>query len=191
MGASKTLAVLIAPGFNMAATMSFIDPFRAVNYLAGEPLYLWRLVHTEAEPPRASNGARLDAARYDDAADAPDYGVVSTSWRPELTYDRIRPIIRRWRRHGSELIGVDTGGFVLAAAGVLAGRRATVHYEHIDAFAETYGDVEVTEELFTIDGPCATTCGGGAATDLALHLIGRDLSAADANAAARYLFHER
>lgn len=187
----KSITILVANGYNMSATISFLDPFRAANYLAGEKIYHWRVAHAEAAPPTASNGLALAASPLGDGEGAPDIGVVSTSWTPERTYQTLAPILRRWSRHGAAIAGLDTGAFVVAAAGLASGRRITVHYEHIDALAETFPDVEVSEDLYVIDGPILTASGGGAATDLALQVVRRDLGEALANAVARYLFHER
>ena len=188
---AASISVLLAPGYNMAATLAFIDPFRAANYLSGAPFYRWALFGVGDGAPRASNGLTIDVQPLAEAAAPPDYGVVSTSWTPEMSYGALAPVIRRWARHGTRLVGLDTGAFALADAGVLDGRRATAHYEHIDAFAETFPRVVVSEDLHTADGPVFTASGGGGATDLALRIIGDEHGAALANAAARYLFHER
>ena len=187
----RAIAVITAPGFNMAATTGFIDAFRACNYLAGEPLFSWTVSHVGQDVPVASNGMALQSTAVSTSVKSPDIGVISTSWTPEDAYGAMTPILRRWARFGSALVGLDTGAFVLAEAGLLTGRRATVHYEHIDAFAEMYPDVEATEDLYTIDGPRMTAAGGVAATDLALQIVRVEAGEALANAAARYIFHER
>lgn len=186
-----TIAILTAPGFNMATTTGFIDAFRACNYLAGEPLFAWSVSHVGKDAPVASNGLSFSSAPVSPSAKPPGIGVVSTSWTPEQAYDAATPILRRWARFGTTLVGLDTGAFVLAEAGLMAQRRATVHYEHIDAFAEMYPKVQTTEDLYTIDGPRMTAAGGVAATDLALQIVKMEAGEALANAAARYIFHER
>jgi transcriptional regulator GlxA family with amidase domain len=92
---------------------------------------------------------------------------------------------------GAFVAGIDTGAFILADARLLDGHRATVHYEHIDSFQEEYPSIEVVEDLFVVDGKFGSCCGGAASLDFALHLV-RNAAGIDlANAAARYLFHER
>lgn len=186
------IVLVVAEGFNMAASMALLDPFRAANYLAGSALFRWRIVSVAGGSVRASNGAALGTRTLAEADGVPALAVVSTSWTPEAAYGPpLDAALRRWARHGAWLGGLDTGAFVLAAAGLLKGARATVHYEHIDAFAELYPDTAVSEDLYVIDGPRLSCCGGGAAVDLALQVVRQVAGPALANAAARYLFHER
>ena len=96
----------------------------------------------------------------------------------------------RWARAGATLGALDTGAFILAEAGLLKGKRATTHYEHIDSLKELYAEADVTEDLFVFDGKLITCCGGSAAMDFALHVIRSMHGDSLANAAARYLFHQ-
>ncbi len=187
---TTTLIIIIAPGYNMAATIGFIDAFRACNYLAGDQVFRWSVRYIGDVPPTASNGMALQSEALVTAS-PPEIGVVSTSWTPEAAYQPLTPVLRRWARFGAALIGLDTGAFVLAKAGLMDGRRATVHYEHIDAFGEMFPKVQTTENLYTIDGPRMTAAGGAAATDLALQIVRMKAGEALANASARYIFHER
>ena len=185
------IALIVAPGFNLAATTAFVDPFRAANYLDGRPLFRWRLLSAAGGETRASNGFAVATAPLAEA-ETPDLGIVSTSWTPELhAGGAVAATLRRWDRFGAALGGLDTGAFVLAAAGLLSGRRATTHYEHIDSLAELHPDIAVSEALYVVDGDRLTAAGGAAAGDLALQLLRALRGAALANAAARYVFHDR
>ncbi|MEM1382763.1 MAG: GlxA family transcriptional regulator [Pseudomonadota bacterium] len=186
------IALCVTPRFNMAATIGFLDAFRAANYLRGAPLYRWVLVAAEAGPVTASNGLSVTADGLGAVKGVPDLAVVSSSWTPEAYGGPpLDAALRRWARFGAALGAIDTGAFVLAAAGLLSGRRATVHYEHLDAFAELYPEVEASEELYVIDGDRLSTCGGGASVDLGLQVVRATEGEALANAAARYVFHDR
>lgn len=119
-----------------------------------------------------------------------DLVVVSSSWTPEThSTPPLHAALWRWARQGASLGALDTGAFILARAGLLEGRRATVHYEHIDAFGEMFPDVEVSEDLFVFDGNRLTCCGGSAAVDFALQIIRGLHGDRLADDAARYLFH--
>ncbi len=188
MTAPVRISVLVTPYFNLAATTAFIDPFRVANYLSGKALYSWSFASLGGGPVAASNGMTVETARA--TRTAPQFGVVSSSWTPEAVQGRdMSDLLSAWARGGARMIGLDTGAFVLAGAGLLKGRRATVHYEHIDALAELYPDTQVTEALYEVDGARLTCAGGTACTDLALELVRDAQGAGLANRVARYVFH--
>ena len=66
-----------------------------------------------------------------------------------------------------------------------------MHYEHIASFRELFPRVEITEDLYVIDGTRVTCCGGTASSDLALEMIRVRDGIDVANSAARYIFHDR
>jgi AraC family carnitine catabolism transcriptional activator len=186
------LLVVVTPNFNMSATIGFIDPFRASNYLDGRVHFRWKIVSAEGGDCVASNGLSLPTrALAEVQGEHCDIVVVSSSWAPE-TYSTtsLHTALRNWGRQGCTLGALDTGAFILAEAGLLEGRRATVHYEHLDALIELYPSVEASEELFVFDGNRITCCGGSASVDLGLHLIRSIHGDVLANAAARYIFHQ-
>ncbi|WP_250038207.1 GlxA family transcriptional regulator [Paractinoplanes maris] len=119
---------------------------------------------------------------------APDTVVVPGG---EGTRD-LDPAIVRWlRAHASEVrrvVSVCTGAFLLAEAGLLAGRRATTHWRVCGTLARRYPDVLVDPEpIFVRDGPIATSAGVTAGIDLALALVEEDLGREVALTIARHL----
>lgn len=190
----QNIAVLAVPNFNAMATFAFLDPFRAANYLSNETLYRWRLFALGDGLVPASNGIGIASEPLAALKDwKADMGVVSASWTPERFYREEAVIgpIRRWGRLGIPICGLDTGGFLIAQAGLIGSGRATAHYEHIDAFQEVFPDAACTEDLYVADGRVLTCGGGVAAVDLALHLIRARYGDALANGAARYVLHDR
>ncbi|MFD3439955.1 GlxA family transcriptional regulator [Streptomyces sp. NPDC058685] len=96
--------------------------------------------------------------------------------------------VRAAHERGARLVSLCTGAFVLAAAGVLDGRRATTHWEHTAALAARYPRVEVDPDVLYIDDRTVLTSAGKAAgMDLCLHIVTADHGAAVANALARRL----
>lgn len=185
------LLILVTPSFNLAATTAFIDPFRAANYLEGLTRFRWVLASAPGGPCVASNGLVVETQKLGDIQSDPfDIVVMSASWTPETgRTPQLLASLRKWARAGSIIGALDTGAFILADAGLLSGRRATVHYEHIDAFKELHGDIDVAEDIFVRDEKRFTCCGGIASADMALHIIRESSGDALANAAARYIFH--
>lgn len=186
------LLIIVTPSFNLAATMAFIDPFRAANYLDGATHFRWTLASSE-KTCRASNGVKIETQELEFLAnDAFDIVVISSSWTPETaSTPTLLAALRKWARRGSIMGGLDTGAFILADAGLLSGRRATVHYEHIDALKELHPDIDVSEDIIVRDEKGFTCCGGMAAADMALHVIASSVGDEFANAAARYVFHPK
>ena len=187
------LGMVLLPGFNGMAAHAFIDPFRAANYLRGTTLYDWPLLSVDGGTVAGSNGFSIaDTHRIESLAEQLDFVIVNASFSPERF--REGPLfswLRRQARMGVTVCGIDTGAFVLAEAGLLKGKRAAVHYDHIAAFRELFPDVGMDESLYVIDGDRLTCCGGMAAADMALEVIRLQQGLDLANAASRYVFHER
>jgi len=75
-----------------------------------------------------------------------------------------------WRR-GRMVGGLCTGAYALAQAGILKGRRFTMHWDNTTAFSENFPDLEPSRQVFSIDDRVMTCAGGVAAADLMLKLI--------------------
>lgn len=124
-----------------------------------------------------------------DAADRADTVIVPNRPDPEVDpAPAVLAAVRRAAARGARLVGLCTGAFVLAAAGVLDGRRATAHWRWADAFRARFPDVRLEPDvLFVDDGDVLTSAGSAAALDLCLHVVRRDDGAEVANAVSRRL----
>jgi len=84
---------------------------------------------------------------------------------------------------GARMVSLCTGAFVLAAAGILDGLRATTHWAHTEALASRYPQIQVEPDALYVDnGSVLASAGKAAAIDLCLHLIRRDHGSTVANA---------
>ncbi|MFG3281261.1 GlxA family transcriptional regulator [Streptomyces sp. NPDC048111] len=123
------------------------------------------------------------------AADEADTLIVPN--RPDVEVPRRRAVldaIRRAHARGARLIGLCSGAFTLAEAGVLDGRRATAHWQWADAFRARFPGVLLESDvLFVDDGDILTSAGSAAALDLGLHVVRRDHGAEVANSVSRRL----
>ncbi|MEM9431507.1 MAG: GlxA family transcriptional regulator, partial [Pseudomonadota bacterium] len=97
--------------------------------------------------------------------------------------------LRRHARLGMTVGAVCTGAEAIASAGLLDGRRATIHWDNRHSFAEEHPEVELTTSVYVIDGNRLTSAGGTAATDLMLKLIGQAHGTELANAIADQMIH--
>jgi AraC family transcriptional activator FtrA len=102
-----------------------------------------------------------------------------------------KPIIAALQKahgRGARLLSICSGSFVLAATGLLDGRRATTHWRYAEALQNRYPRVRVDPDVLYIDeGQILTSAGSAAGLDLCLHLIRRDFGAEAANLVARRL----
>jgi AraC family transcriptional activator FtrA len=110
-------------------------------------------------------------------------GWRSIDERPPEVY--LRALISAHRR-GARILTICSGAFVLAAAGLLDGRRATTHWLYSGALAARYPRVTVEPDvLFVDEGQILTSAGSAAGIDLCLHIVRRDYGADVASAVAR------
>ena len=175
------IAVLLLPRFSLMALASVLEPFRIANRLAGKELYRWRFVSAEAGRVQASSGLPITTELSVRDPLAARRVIVCTSFEPMAAAG---PAVLAWLRRldaaGAELWAVDTGAFLLAEAGLLAGRCVTLHWESLAAFAELHHAVATSRSLFERSGRVATCAGGTAGIDLALTAIaaehGRNLA---------------
>ncbi|AIP37884.1 helix-turn-helix domain protein [Paraburkholderia xenovorans LB400] len=96
--------------------------------------------------------------------------------------------LKKAHKRGARVMSICTGAFVLAAAGLLDGKRATTHWRHAGGLAERYPSISVEPDVLYIDaGDVLTSAGSAAGIDLCLHLIRRDMGSRAANQVARRL----
>ncbi|HEY4075777.1 MAG TPA: GlxA family transcriptional regulator [Rhizomicrobium sp.] len=190
----RAVEVLIFPAVQLLDVTGPVQVFSSANDLVaaagGAPPYQLRLVTQGDGGVTSSAGVALAAgplSRRDDALDtllvAGGQGVEAAATNPVLV-DWVRQRATQARRIAS----VCTGAFLLAAAGVLDGRRAVTHWKDCARLAERFPAVHVEPDpIFVCDGSVWTSAGVTAGIDLALALVEEDLGRSVALAVARYL----
>ncbi len=151
--------------------------------------YRFRVVAAEAGPLRATGGVTV-AAAHDLAALAEAHLILVPGWRgaDAPVPDDLIAALRTARARGATIASICSGVFVLAAAGLLDGRRATTHWRYAGRLAARYPSIRVEPDVLYIDdGPVLTSAGSAAGLDLCLHIVRRDFGAERANAVARRL----
>lgn len=171
-----TVGFLLVPGYALLSYATAVEPLRAANTLAGRPLYRWWHAAPGDKPAIASNGAAvLPDFPFGAEDDPPDLLLVCAGGNPSLFKDkRAFAWLRRLAARGVIIGGVSGGPVILARAGLLHGRRATVHWEHAPAMREEFPDVRLAQSLFELDGDRFTCSGGVAALDMMIAIITRD-----------------
>ncbi|AGL17846.1 GlxA family transcriptional regulator [Actinoplanes sp. N902-109] len=95
-------------------------------------------------------------------------------------------VLRRAAARGAWVMGVCTGAFALAQAGLLDGRRCTTHWRHADRLIAEYPAAVVDPDvLYVVDGTILTSAGTSAAVDCGLNLIRQEQGAEVARKIAR------
>ncbi len=154
-----------------------------------DPWYTFRTVSIDPGPLRATGGLSLGPL--------PGLGalrgcgtLVVPGWRDpdEPVPERLCERLRRAHARGARILSVCSGVFVLAAAGLLDGRRATTHWRYAERLTQRYPALDVDPDVLYIDeGDVLTSAGSAAGIDLCLHLVRRDFGADVANRVARRL----
>lgn len=143
----------------------------------------------ERGPLRATGGVQIEAAAGLPALRRADT-IVVPGWRDvdEVPPEPLLRALRAAHARGARLMTICSGVFVLAAAGLLDGRRATTHWRYVDRLRSRHPFVVVEPDvLYVEDGRILTSAGSAAGIDLCLHVVRRDFGAEVANRVARRL----
>ncbi|WP_232231005.1 GlxA family transcriptional regulator [Rhodobacter xanthinilyticus] len=174
----------------MMAFASAIEPLRLANQVSGQKLYSWKLASANGSDASCSNGVTMrvdmgleEITRDDTVLVCGGIDVAEATTKPVLNW------LRREARRGAAVGGLCTGAWSVAKAGLLDGKRATIHWENQDSFCEDFDEVKLTKSVFVIDGNRLTTAGGTASLDLMLKLIARDHGEGLANTVADQLIY--
>ncbi|WP_299193670.1 GlxA family transcriptional regulator [uncultured Erythrobacter sp.] len=187
---TRKFTFLLVPEFSMMAFTAAIEPLRAANRVAGQPLYSWRVATLDGSEVKASNGVSV-------VADGPlaevfEGGVLLVCAGLSAN-DHADPALlkslRLQARRTDALGGVCTGSIILARAGLLDNYRCTVHWEDLVSFTENFPDLDVTSRLYEIDRDRVTCSGGTAPLDMMIHFIALDHGRELATGVAELMVH--
>src|SRR5204862_6127730 len=151
--------------------------------------YDFKVCAAHPGPLRAEGGVTM-FARHGLRALESAGTVVVPGWRHELDEPPAALVasLRRAHARGARLISICSGAFVLAATGLLDGKRATTHWQYAKLFAERYPRVQLVPDVLYVDeGRLLTSAGNAAGLDLCMHVARKDYGAAIANEVARRL----
>ncbi|KUL52735.1 MULTISPECIES: GlxA family transcriptional regulator [unclassified Streptomyces] len=185
----EIVAVLLFSGGPIFESSIPLSVFGIDRQDAGVPRYRLLVCAGEEGPLRTTGGLELTAPHGLEAIGRAGT-VVVPAWRsitsppPPEALDALR----RAHEEGARIVGLCTGAFVLAAAGLLDGRPATTHWMYAPTLAKRYPSVHVDpRELFVDDGDVLTSAGTAAGIDLCLHIVRTDHGNEAAGALARRL----
>ena len=189
-GKPRRFVFVLMHQFTMLCFASALESLRIANRTAGRELYSWRIVGEGGETALCSNGCMFQL--QDDLAELDRDDTIMLCGGldvAEATTKKTLNWIRREARRGATIAGLCTAGFTMAKAGLLDGKKATIHWENQDSFIEEFEDVELTKSVFVIDGNRITTAGGTASIDMMLKIIADDHGEELGNAVADQLIY--
>ena len=176
----RTIGILALPGVQLLDVAGPVDVFAEANVQSGHDAYLTSVVATVAGPVVSSSGLRILPDQVLHPETAAGFDTLLIAGAPHLGEGSVDPALLDWlrlhaprsRRFGS----VCTGAMVLAATGLLDGRRITTHWAVAEQLARRFPEVRLEiDALHVRDGPVRTAAGVTAGLDLALALVEEDL----------------
>ena len=189
-GKPRRFVFVLMNDFTMLCFAAAIESLRIANRTAGKELYKWKIISEGGQDAVCSNGCAFHVD--DDLCELERDDTIMMCGGIDIqkaTTKRTLNWLRREARRGAAIAGLCTAGYTMAKAGLLDGKKATIHWENQDSFAEEFEEVVLTKSVFVVDGNRITTAGGTASIDLMIKLIadhhGEDL----ANAVADILIY--
>ena len=169
---SIRVGFLLVDGFALMSYSAAVEPMRAANLLAGKELYEIEHLPVLGAQSVSSSGAIIKASSHVGERVDFDLLLVVAGGDPARFHDeRIFQWLRHLARRGVAIGGVSGGPVILARAGIMAGRRMTVHWEHAQSLAEFSPALALERTIYVIDRDRLTCAGGTAALDMMHALI--------------------
>jgi transcriptional regulator GlxA family with amidase domain len=183
----RTVAVLLIDGVSPFEFGTICEVFGVDRTEDGVPPIELRVCGEQQGKPVITDVGVLMTPQYGlDGLDGVDLvaapAVAIRDTYPPAVLDALRAASAR----GAMVLTVCSGAFLLAASGLLDGRRCTTHWRHVEEFCRRFPAVEVDPDvLFVDDGDIVTSAGTAAGIDACLHLVRRELGSAVATIIAR------
>jgi transcriptional regulator GlxA family with amidase domain len=178
---------IVPDGFQLMR-LAALAAFEIANLPPTGPRYEVRLLSERGGPVLSSSGMTLETRAFEDPAfDTVIVGSITGLEVPPSDANLIA-LVRAASKASRRTASICSGAFVLAEAGLLDGRRATMHWAHAASFRARFPDVRMEEDrIYINDGPMWTSAGMTAGIDLVLALIDDDLGPEAAKMVARLL----
>jgi transcriptional regulator GlxA family with amidase domain len=180
-----SVGLVVYPHFQSLA-LAVASVFEYANLLSGEAAYAFSIVSERGGPIASSQGFLVHSEPL--AETGYDTVIVAGDNECRLPSAALLDYLREAPRHSRRIASICTGAFVLAAAGLLEGKRATTHWFHAREFQKQYPAIQLEEDrIFVVDGQIWTSAGMSAGVDLALAIVENDLGLETSRAVARKL----
>ncbi|SDO30841.1 Transcriptional regulator GlxA family, contains an amidase domain and an AraC-type DNA-binding HTH domain [Microbacterium sp. ru370.1] len=184
----RSVAVVVQPGFAPFEFGLACEAFGLDRSDDGIPNFDFRIVAPDPGVVPSNIGFSINVDHGLDAA--ADVDILVLAPIPRAQWDRVDErvleVVRAAHARGAWLLSVCSGSFVIAASGVLDGKRATTHWRYADTMARMYPQIDVDPDvLYVQSGTIITSAGTAAGLDACLHLLRQELGSELANRIAR------
>jgi AraC family transcriptional regulator, transcriptional activator FtrA len=187
-GSRPVVAVLVYEGVSTFELGVACQVFGDDQWMERQDWYELVVCAPRPGPVAAEGGIRVEATSDLAALERATTVVALPTERWEQIPETVFAGLRRAHRRGCRIASFCTGAFVLAAAGLLDGRRATTHWSECAELAERFPAVTVDPDVLYVDeGAILTSAGSAASIDLSLHMVRRDFGSEMATRLARQL----
>ena len=186
----RRFVFVLMENFTLLSFSSALDALRIANRMSGKKLYDWTFIGESEEFVSCSAGTqfKLDNPLIELHRDDTILLCGGTAIQNSTT-KKLIGWLRREARRGLVIGGLCTAAYPMAKAGLLDEKKATIHWENQDSFAEEFLEVELTKTVFVCDGNRYTTAGGTSSIDLLLKIIADDHGEELANAVADQMIY--
>ena len=186
----RRFVFVLIENFTLLSFSSALDALRIANRMSGKTLYEWTFIGENEGVVSCSAGTqfKLDNSLIELHRDDTVLLCGGTSIQ-EATTKKLIGWLRREARRGLTIGGLCTAAYPMAKAGLLDDKKATIHWENQDSFAEEFLEVELTKTVFVCDGNRYTTAGGTSSIDLLLKIIADEHGEELANAVADQMIY--
>ncbi|WP_341368531.1 GlxA family transcriptional regulator [Yoonia sp. BS5-3] len=171
---SESVALLLYPGFSNHCLANAVEPLRAANEFLGRNYYDWSFASLEGDKVISSSGLPVMPERHISDHQGGDHLCVLAGYDVQsYAHHKTARALQSASRRFAHIIGMDTAPWLLARAGLLDGKAATIHPLERVRFSEAFTDVRVVADRYVVDGHIMTCSGATTAFELVLHLIAR------------------
>jgi len=181
------IGFVVPQGFQMLS-LAALTGFELANVLSPKPRYEIHLLSAHGGQVPSSSGMMVNTERFGKAKfDTVIVGSL-TYFEIPASDPAVVSFVRKSTKTARRMAAICSGAFVLAEAGVLDGRRATLHWAHAANFKSRFPKVHTDEDrIFINDGPFWTSAGMTAGIDLILAMLEADLGAETSKMVAKLL----
>ena len=186
----KRFIFLLLDNFSLISYACAVEPLRLANRYHSSDFYEWKSASENGKTAECSAGTNFQVDMGLEETNRGDTIIICGGINvKDHTSKVILNWLRREARRGVHIGALCTASYVLAKAGLLNGKTATIHWENYDSFEEEFDEVALSKSVFVVEENRSSSAGGIASIDLILRFVSDDLGQDLANTVADQLIY--